>query len=112
MCILWIVQIEAIRELSTANSKWEEANKNMASDLEDAQEKANGLRLSLESAYREMTELKRTLVEQEDAAKEVQIQKEIEAREKVERQSREDLVRSISTWNLHSLLQWLDVVHP
>ena len=69
----------------------------MASDLEDAQEKANGLRLSLESAYREMTELKRTLVEQEDAAKVVQIQKEIEAREKVERQSREDLVRSIST---------------
>ena len=93
---LFSSQIEAIRELSTANSKWEEANHKMSSDLEDAHEKVNGLRLSLETAYREMGEVKRGLLEQEDAAKEAQIQKEIEAREKVERQAREDLVRVIS----------------
>jgi hypothetical protein len=67
----------------------------MSSDLEDAHEKADGLRLSLESAYKEMTELKRGLMEKEDAAREEQLQREIEARERLERQAREDQVRSL-----------------
>ncbi len=59
---------------------------------EDAHDKANGLRLSLETAYKEMGELKRGLMEKEDEAREAQLQKEVEAREKLERQAREDLV--------------------
>ncbi len=39
-----------------------------------------------------MGELKRGLMEKEDEAREAQLQKEIEAREKLERQAREDLV--------------------
>jgi hypothetical protein len=89
---MFLQQIEAIRDLSTANAKWEEANKKMASDLEDAHEKANGLRLSLETAYKEMGEIKRGLMEKEDEAREAQLQREIDAREKLERQAREDLV--------------------
>ena len=94
-------QIEAIRELSSANAKWEEANNQMASDLEDAHDKANGLRLSLETAYKEMGELKRGLMEKEDEAREAQLQKEVEAREKIERQAREDLV------SFKEKLEWL-----
>ena len=50
------------------------------------------MRLSLETAYKEMGELKRGLMEKEDEAREAQLQKEVEAREKLERQAREDLV--------------------
>ena len=39
-----------------------------------------------------MGELKRGLMEKEDEAREAQLQKEVEAREKLERQAREDLV--------------------
>ena len=85
-------QIEAVRELSSANAKWEEANQKMASDLEDAHDKANGLRLSLETAYKEMGELKRGLMEKDDEAREAQLEKEVESREKIERQARDDLV--------------------
>ena len=37
----------------------EETNKTMSSDLEDANEKVNDLRLSLEGAYKEMAEMKK-----------------------------------------------------
>ena len=40
----------------------------MSSDLEDANEKVNGLRLSLEGAYKEMAEMRRGLSEKEDQA--------------------------------------------
>jgi hypothetical protein len=40
-------QIDAIRELTTANSKWEGANAKTSSDLEDAYEKINGLKVIL-----------------------------------------------------------------
>ena len=34
----------------------------MSSDLEDANEKVNGLRLSLEGAYKEMAEMRRGII--------------------------------------------------
>jgi len=58
-------QIAAIQNLTSANQAWEAESNKHKSDLEDSTEKVLGLRTSLESAYREMAEMKRKL---EDAA--------------------------------------------
>ena len=39
-------QIEAIQNLTTANTQWEENNNQMSSDLEDANEKVGGFSIS------------------------------------------------------------------
>ncbi len=82
-------QIEAIQNLTTANSQWEEANKKMASELEDANEKVNGLKLSLEGAYKEMAEMRRGLLEKEGEAQELALQKETSAKQALHDQLRE-----------------------
>lgn len=82
-------QIESIQNLTSANSQWEEANATMASDLEDSNEKVNGLKLSLEGAYKEVAELRRGLLQKEGEAAEAALQKETEARQALQNQLRE-----------------------
>ncbi len=82
-------QIEAIQNLTSANSKWEEEHNKTVSDLEDSTEKVGSLKTSLESAYREIAELKRGLVEKEGEAQEMALNKEMEARRQLQEQLRQ-----------------------
>ena len=49
--------------------------------MEDANEKAASLKTSLESAYKEIAELKRGLVEKEGEAREMALSKEMAAKQ-------------------------------
>ncbi|XP_059079993.1 LOW QUALITY PROTEIN: TATA element modulatory factor-like [Tigriopus californicus] len=82
-------QIEAIQNLTSANSKWEDEHKKVLSELEDANEKVNGLKTSLEGAYREMAELKRGLLEKEGEAQEMALSREMAAKQALQEQLRE-----------------------
>ncbi len=90
--------------MTSANSRWEEEHNTTLSDLEDAQEKTAGLRLSLESAYREIAELKRGLLEKQDEAKELALAKETEAKVKIQEQLRKatEEARKVSLFTLNS----------
>ncbi len=82
-------QIEAIQTLTSANSRWEEEHNKTVSDLEDSTEKIASLKTSLESAYREIAELKRGLVEKEGEAQEMALNKEMEAKQQLQEQLRQ-----------------------
>merc|ERR1719470_830174 len=74
-------QSEAIKTLTEANQAWEGENKKMKNELEDNVEKVVGLRSSLESAYREMAEMKRKLEEAAGEAAAAALSKEVSLRE-------------------------------
>ena len=61
----------------------------MKSDLEDSLEKVASLKTSLESAYREIAELKRGLMEKEGEAQEIALSKEMAAKRALQEQLRE-----------------------
>merc|ERR1719427_2129244 len=89
-------QSEAIKTLTEANQAWEVENKKIKNELEDNVEKVVGLRSSLESAYREMAEMKRKLEEAAGEAAAAALSKEVSLRE--EAVSRLDEERR--AWNL------------
>merc|ERR1719427_446067 len=89
-------QSEAIKTLTDANQAWETENKKIKNELEDNVEKVVGLRSSLESAYREMAEMKRKLEEAAGEAAAAALSKEVSLRE--EAVSRLDEERR--AWNL------------
>merc|ERR1719369_2276060 len=74
-------QSEAIKTLTEANQAWETENKKIKNELEDNIEKVAGLRSSLESAYREMAEMKRKLEEAAGEAAAAALSKEVSLRE-------------------------------
>jgi len=74
-------QSEAIKSLTDANQAWEVENKKLKNDLEDNLEKVTGLRSSLESAYREMAEMKRKLEDAAGEAAAAALSKEVSLRE-------------------------------
>ena len=82
-------QIEAVRDLTTANSTWQEEARKRDSELEDAKDQAAALRLSLESAFKEMTALKKTLSERDNEAREEELAKE----QKMKKELQEELRR-------------------
>jgi chromosome segregation ATPase len=82
-------QIEAIQNLTTANSKWESEHNKLMSESEDNAEKASGLSRSLEIAYKEVAELKRGLMEKEGEAQEMALSKEMSAKQALQEQLRE-----------------------
>ena len=107
-------QIEAIQNLTNANSKWEEEHNKVKkkmlpvesmshdnsswvlcflfqvkSELEDGVEKVSGLKKSLEGAYKEIAELKRGLMEKEGEAQEMALSKEMAAKQALQEQLRE-----------------------
>merc|ERR1719318_1668366 len=86
-------QSEAIKTLTEANQAWEGENKKMKNELEDNVEKVVGLRSSLESAYREMAEMKRKLEEAAAAA----LSKEVSLRE----EAVASLGEERRAWHLH-----------
>jgi len=90
-------QSEAIKTLTEANQAWEAENKKVKNDLEDNVEKVAGLRSSLESAYREMAEMKRKLEEAAGEAAAAALSKEVSLRE--EAVARLDEERR--AWHLH-----------
>lgn len=73
-------QIAAIQSLTAANQAWEAESNKHKSDLEDSTEKVLGLRTSLESAYREMAEMKRKLEEAAGEAVAEALSKEVAAK--------------------------------
>ena len=99
-------QIEAIQTLTLANNQWEGTNQKLTSDLEDAHEKVNGLKLSLETTYKEMSELKRGLLEKEDQAQELALAKETEAKQALQDQLREQ--QEQSRLEIDKLLRQID----
>merc|ERR1719369_1555187 len=74
-------QSEAIKTLTEANQAWETENKKIKNELEDNIEKVAGLRSSLESAYREMAEMKRKLEEAAGEAAAAALSTEVSLRE-------------------------------
>merc|ERR1719481_2256109 len=90
-------QSEAIKTLTDANQAWEVENKKIKNELEDNVEKVVGLRSSLESAYREMAEMKRKLEEAAGEAAAAALSKEVSMRE--EAVSKLDEERR--AWHLH-----------
>jgi len=89
-------QSEAIKTLTEANQAWEVENKNIKNELEDNVEKVVGLRSSLESAYKEMAEMKRKLQEAAGEAAAAALSKEVSMKEEaVSRLSEER-----RSWNL------------
>ena len=83
-------QIEAVRDLTNANSTWQEEAKKRDSELEDAKDQAAALKLSLESAFKEMTGLRKTLAERDDEAKEEELMKV----QKLKKELQEELRRN------------------
>ena len=83
-------QIEAVRDLTSANSNWQEEAIKRDSELEDAKDQATALRISLESAFREISEMKKTLAERDDEAKEEELIKE----QKLKKELQEELRRN------------------
>lgn len=74
-----------LKSLTEANQAWEADSRKMRADLEDSEEKVRGLRSSLETAYREMAEMKRNLDEARDEATAAALDKETAARKEAER---------------------------
>lgn len=99
-------QIEAVRELTTANSKWEEEHNRVKSDWEDAAERASGLTRSLEAAYKEIADLKRGLLEKEGEAQEMALSKEMAAKQALQERLRE--VQEQSRRDQEALLRRVD----
>ena len=79
-------QIEAIQNLTEANQKWEQNDDKLASELEDAHEKSSGLKLSLESAKKEIIELKQKVSDKENQEQELLIQQESEEKLKLQKE--------------------------
>jgi len=90
-------QSEAIKTLTEANQAWEGENKKMKNELEDNVEKVVGLRSSLESAYREMAEMKRKLEEAAGEAAAAALSKEVSLRE----EAVASLGEERRAWHLH-----------
>ena len=99
-------QIEAVRDLTAANSKWEEDANKRDSALEDATDQASALRLSLETAYKEIAGLKRGISERDDEAKEEELLKE----QKVKKELQEELrrCRELGQAEADALLKQID----
>ena len=79
-------QIEAIQNLTEANQKWEQNDDKLASELEDAHEKSSGLKLSLESAKKEIVELKQKVSDKENQEQEFLIQQESQEKLKLQKE--------------------------
>ena len=79
-------QIEAIQNLTEANQKWEQNDDKLASELEDAHEKCSGLKLSLESAKKEIVELKQKVSDKENQEQEFLIQQESQEKLKLQKE--------------------------
>merc|ERR1719158_818290 len=90
-------QSEAIKTLTDANQAWEVENKKIKNELEDNVEKVVGLRSSLESAYREMAEMKRKLEEAAGEAAAAALSKEVSMREEAVSRLEEER----RGWHLH-----------
>lgn len=90
-------QSEAIKTLTDANQAWEAENKKVKNELEDNLEKVVGLRSSLESAYREMAEMKRKLEEAAGEAAAAALSKEVSMREEAVSRLEEER----RGWHLH-----------
>ena len=99
-------QIDAVRDLASANSKWEEEANRLTSDLEDSRGEVKALRLSLESAKREIHELKIGLADKESEEHELELHKEQERRALVEKQLKE--LSESSRGEINSLLRQID----
>ena len=83
-------QIEAVRDLTNANTTWQEEAKKRDSELEDAKDQTAALKLSLESAFKEMASLRKTLAERDDEAKEEELIKV----QKIKKELQEELRRN------------------
>merc|ERR1719513_57777 len=90
-------QSEAIKTLTDANQAWEAENKKVKNELEDNLENVAGLRSSLESAYREMAEMKRKLEEAAGEAAAAALSKEVSMREEAVSRLEEER----RGWHLH-----------
>jgi len=90
-------QSEAIKTLTDANQAWETENKKVKNELEDNLEKVVGLRSSLESAYREMAEMKRKLEDAAGEAAAAALSKEVSMREEAVSRLEEER----RAWHLH-----------
>jgi len=90
-------QSEAIKTLTEANDAWEVENKKVKNELEDNVEKVVGLRSSLESAYREMAEMKRKLEAAAGEAAAAALSKEVSMREEAVSRLEEER----RAWQLH-----------
>jgi len=90
-------QSEAIKTLTEANHAWEVENKKVKNELEDNVEKVVGLRSSLESAYREMAEMKRKLEDAAGEAAAAALSKEVSLREEAVSRLEEER----RAWHLH-----------
>jgi len=74
-----------VKTLTEANQGWEVENKKMKHELEDSLEKVGGLRSSLETAYREMAEMKHQLSEAREEANTEALASQVAARKEAER---------------------------
>ena len=90
-------QSEEIKTLTDANQAWEAENEKIKNELEDNVEIVVGLRSSLESAYREMDEMKRKLEEAVGAGAAAALSNEVSMRKEAVSKLEEER----RVWHLH-----------
>ena len=94
-------QIEAVRDLTTANTTWQEEAIKRDSELEDATDQAAALRLSLESAFKEISGLKRRLSERDDEAREEELIKEQKLKKELQEELRRNKELALAETGVH-----------